>query len=362
MADIKATFTRRLAARICPARNHDLDAAERVPGQHVTNRRRFFATAAAWIGASLVAGSSRAATQHDIGFLSPLSSREEDPVLGPFVRALRVRGHREGENLRLHYRCSEGKAGRLDAFAEELVALKVELIVAVAPPAIHAARKATATIPIVMAFSGDDPVRSGFVASLAKPGGNITGLTILAPDLSAKRLELIREIVPTIGKVAVLANPSTQTSLEQLENVRAVARTLGVQIRAEQATTPGELEAAFGALARERPQMLLVLSDPLFFAERRRLAALAFAHRLPMMADWKEAAQAGALVTYGPDIAALADRAAVFVDRILKGTKPSALPVEQPSRFELVVNLRTAKVLGVTIPSSVLLRADEIIE
>lgn len=273
-----------------------------------------------------------------------------------------MRGYREGENLRLHYRSSEGKAGRLDAFAEALVASKVEVIVAVAPPAIHAARKATSTIPIVMAFSGDDPVRSGFVRSLAKPGGNITGLTILAPDLSAKRLELIREIVPTISIVAVLANPATQTSLEQLDNVRTVARTLGVQIRAEQATTPGDLEAAVGRLAGERPQMLLVLSDPLFFAERRRLAELAFAHRLPMMADWKEAAQAGALVTYGPNIAALADRAAVFVDRILKGARPSELPVEQPDRFELVVNLRTAKLLNLTVPSSILLRADEIVE
>jgi len=317
--------------------------------------------AAALLGAAL-AGSPRAAGQRQIGFLSPLSSRSEDPVFGPFVQALRLRGYREGENLVLHYRASAGNARRLNALAEALVALNVELIVAVAPPAIHAARKATATIPIVMAFSGDDPVRSGFVNSLAKPGGNITGLTILAPDLSAKRLELIREIAPTITQVAVLANPATQTSLEQLDNVRAVAQSLGVRIRAENATTPGELEAAFAALAGGHPQMLLVLSDPLFFAERRRLAELALARRLPMMADWKEAARAGALVTYGPNIAALADRAAEFVDRILKGARPSELPVEQPNRFELVVNLRTAKRLNVAIPSSILLRADEIIE
>jgi putative ABC transport system substrate-binding protein len=317
--------------------------------------------AAALLGAAL-AGSPRAAGQRRIGFLSPLSSRTEDPVFGAFVQALRLRGYREDDNLRIHYRASAGNAKRLEIFAKELVALKVEAIVAVAPPAIHAARKATATIPIVMAFSGDDPVRSGFVTSLAKPGGNITGLTILAPDLSAKRLELIREIAPTITQVAVLANPATQTSLEQLDNVRAVAQTLGVRIRAANATTPGELEAAVAALSAAHPQMLLVLSDPLFFAERRRLAELALARRLPMMADWKEAARAGALVTYGPNIAALADRAAEFVDRILQGARPSELPVEQPDRFELVVNLRTAKRLNVAIPSSILLRADEIIE
>lgn len=328
----------------------------------MTHRRRFIVTAAALVGAALSEGPSRAAAERRIGFLSPLSSRRQDPVFGKFVQALRLRGYREDDNLRIDYRASAGNAKRLDLLAKELVALKVEVIVAVAPPAIHAAQEATATIPIVMAFSGDDPVRSGFVTSLARPGGNITGLTILAPDLSAKRLELTMEIAPTIKTLAVLANPATQTSLEQLENLRSAAKALAVRIRAEHATTAGELEAAIAMLASERPQMLLVLSDPLFFAERRRLAALALVHRLPMMADWKEAAQAGALVTYGPNIAALADRAAVFVDRILKGARPSALPVEQPSRFELVVNLGTAKILGVTIPSSVLLRADQTIE
>jgi len=326
-------------------------------------RRRFLiASTAALIAATLAPAAAQTAKAHRIGFLSPLFSRNEDPVLGPFLQALRARGYREGENFALEYRSAEGQKQRLNAFAAELVALKVELIVAVAPPAIHAARNATASIPIVMAFSGDDPVRSGFVKSLAQPGGNVTGLTILAPDLSAKRLELMRDIAPSITRVGVLANPATQTSLEQLDTVRSSAQVLGIRIDAANARTPAELAAAFTALAKARPEMLLVLSDPMFFAARRQLAALALAHRMPMMADWRETVHAGALVAYGPNITALADRAAVFVDKILKGAKPADLPVEQPNKFDLVVNLKTAKVLGITIPPSVLLRADEVIE
>jgi len=328
----------------------------------MSGRRQFVASVAVLLGSVLAPDGVRAAATRRIGFLSPLFSRHEDPVFGPFLLALRALGYREGENLELHYRSAEGQMRRLDALAAELVALKVELIVAVAPPAIHAARKATTTIPIVMAFSGDDPVRSGFVTSLARPGGNITGLTILAPDLSAKRLELMREIAPTISRVGVLSNPGTQTSLEQLDNVQLAGQALGVQVHAAHARTPGELKAAFAALAKARPQMLLVLSDPMFFAARRQLAQLALAHRLAMMADWKEMVQAGALVAYGPNIVALSERAAAFVDRILMGARPAELPIEQPRKFDLVVNLKTARILGVVIPASVLLRADDVIE
>jgi putative tryptophan/tyrosine transport system substrate-binding protein len=328
----------------------------------MSGRRGFILRAAGLAAALLAAGLGQAGTRRRVGFLSPLFSRDADPVFGPFLQALRALGYRENDNLELEYRSANGQMARLDALAAELVARNVELIVAVAPPAIHAARRATASLPIVMAFSGDDPVRSGFVVSLARPGGNITGLTILAPDLSVKRLELMREIAPSLERVAVLANPATQTSREQLDNVRAAGRALGVSIHAAEASTPGALQAAFATLAGARPQMLLVLSDPLFFAERQRLAELAFAHRLPMMADWKETAQAGALIAYGPNLAALAARAAVFVDRILRGERPADLPVEQPSQFDLIVNLRTARRLGITLPGSVLLRADATIE
>jgi len=328
----------------------------------MSRRRAFILRAAGLAAALLAAGAGRAGARRRVGFLSPLFSRDADPVFGPFLQALRVRGYRENDNLEIEYRSANGQMARLDALAAELVAREVALIVAVAPPAIHAARRATASLPIVMAFSGDDPVRSGFVASLARPGGNITGLTILAPDLSVKRLELMREIAPSLARVAVLANPATQTSREQLDNVRTAGRALGVSVHAAEASTPGALEAAFAILAGARPQMLLVLSDPLFFAERRRLAELAFAHRLPMMADWKETAEAGALIAYGPNLAALAARAAVFVDRILRGDRPADLPVEQPSQFDLIVNLRTAQRLGITLPASVLLRADATIE
>jgi putative ABC transport system substrate-binding protein len=325
-------------------------------------RRQFVLRATALTAALLAARAGQAAARRRVGFLSPLFSRDADPVFGPFLLALRAQGYREDDNLELEYRSAGGQMARLDALAAELVARRVELIVAVAPPAIHAARRATASVPIVMAFSGDDPVRSGFVASLARPGGNVTGLTILAPDLSIKRLELMREITPSLARMAVLANPATQTSREQLDNLRTAGRALGVAIHAAQASTPGALEAAFAALAQARPQMLLVLSDPLFFAERLRLAELALAHRLPMMADWKETAQAGALIAYGPNLAALAGRAAAFVDRILRGARPADLPVEQPSKFDLIVNQRTARQLGITVPGSVLLRADQILE
>jgi putative ABC transport system substrate-binding protein len=311
----------------------------------MSGRRGFILRAAGLAAALLAAGLGQAGTRRRVGFLSPLFSRDADPVFGPFLQALRALGYRENDNLELEYRSANGQMARLDALAAELVARNVELIVAVAPPAIHAARRATASLPIVMAFSGD-----------------ITGLTILAPDLSVKRLELMREIAPSLERVAVLANPATQTSREQLDNVRAAGRALGVSIHAAEASTPGALQAAFATLAGARPQMLLVLSDPLFFAERQRLAELAFAHRLPMMADWKETAKAGALIAYGPNLAALAARAAVFVDRILRGERPADLPVEQPSQFDLIVNLRTAQRLGITLPGSVLLRADATIE
>jgi putative ABC transport system substrate-binding protein len=296
-----------------------------------------------------------------IGILTPEFPRDIG-LFGSVLRGLRDRGYPEGQTIAIEYRFAEGQIQRLPNLAAELVRLKVEIIVAVAPPAIHAAAAATTTIPIVMAFSGGDPVRAGFVKNLARPGGNITGLTILAPDLGVKRLELIKAAFPEIARVAVLANPRTQTSAEQLEQLRPVAPSLGIRLTVAEAAEPAELEAAFSMLMKEDPQVLLVLSDPIFTAQQNHIAEIAGRNRLPLVSDWRETAEAGGLIAYGPKFSVLLDRAAYYVARILKGADPAELPVEQPTVFELVINLRTAKILGLTIPPTLLARADEVIE
>jgi putative ABC transport system substrate-binding protein len=296
-----------------------------------------------------------------IGYLSPQQiPREIDPVYASFLRGLQGRGYVVGQTVAIEDRYAEGQIQRLPELAEELVRLKVEVIVAVAAPAIHAAAAATTTIPIVMAFSGGDPVHAGFVKSLARPGGNITGLTLLAPDLSAKRLELIKTAFPEIARVAVLANP--RTSAEQLDQLQLVAPSLGIRLAVSEAQTPAELDAAFLAAMKQNPQVLLVLSDPMLQAQQDRIADIAGRNRLPLISVDRETAAAGGLIAYGPKFTAMFDRVAYYVARILKGAAPAELPVEQPTEFELVINLRTAKALGLTLPATLLARADEVIE
>jgi putative ABC transport system substrate-binding protein len=298
-----------------------------------------------------------------IAILSPQPiPRDIDPLFGPFLRALRDRGYVEGQTIAIEYRFAEGQVQRLPDLAAELVKLKVEVIVAVAPAAIHAAAAATATTPIVMMFSGGDPVRAGFVKSLARPGGNITGVTLLAPDLSLKRLELIKAAFPGIARVGVLSNPQTQTSLEQLEQLRLVAPSMDISLTVAEARAPAELDTAFSTMMKHHPQVLLELSDPMLLAQQNQIADIAGRNRLPLISDWRETAAAGGLIAYGPKYGALQDRVAYFVVRILKGANPSELPVEQPTEFELVINLRTAKTLGLTLPATLLARADEVIE
>ena len=298
-----------------------------------------------------------------IGFLSassPADARTRD-LLEAFRLGLRQRGHVEGQTFRLEARWAEGKYERLPALAAELVALRVDVIAAVAAPAIRAAREATTTIPIVMALVVD-PVATGFVASLARPGGNITGLSTTAPVLVAKQLEMIKEVVPRVSRVAALWNPDNPGNPSQLREVRAAALALGWQLQPVEARSVADLDTAFVAMARASVDALIVLADVMLNEHRARVAELAAKARLPSVFGLPEPVEAGGLMAYTPDRSELFSRAAVYVDRILKGARPADLPIEQPTRFELIVNLRTAKTLGVTIPASVLARADRVIQ
>jgi putative ABC transport system substrate-binding protein len=282
-----------------------------------------------------------------------------------FQRGLHDLGYVEGRNIVTEYRSAEGKPERLPALAAELIALKVDVIVAAGgTSAALAAKQATKTIPIVVPAVGD-PVTSGLIASLARPGGNVTGLALLSPELVGKCLEQITEAVPWVSRVAVLWQPGTlpeRAEKEMLKEADLAARALGLRLRVVKARGPEDFPRAFAEMKRTQADALTVLSSPVFAGERRRIAALAVKNRLPTVFAFRSYVDAGGLMSYGPNIADLFRRAATYVDKILKGAKPADLPVEQPTTFELVVNLKTAKALGLTIPSSMLGRADQAIE
>ncbi len=278
-----------------------------------------------------------------------------------FRQGLRERGYVEGQNILIEHRSAEGKWERLPELAAELVRLRVSVIVAGGTPTIHAARKATQTIPIVFPVTGD-PVDQGFVSTLARPGGNITGLASIAPELIGKQLQLLKEVVPKVSRVALLWNPATSSGPPQFREAEVAARALGVRLQSLTVRGPDEFEGAFLAMARERAGALLVTVDPMFLSRRTRLADLASKSRLPTVYGLREHVEAGGLMSYAANLADLFRRAAYFVDRILKGAKPADLPVEQPTKFELVINLKTAKALRLTIPPSVLIRTDHVIE
>jgi putative ABC transport system substrate-binding protein len=272
---------------------------------------------------------------------------------------MRELGYVEGRTVVFEARGADGKPERLPALAAELVRLKVDVIVASTTPAVQAARQAAATIPIVM--SSGDPLSTRLVTNLARPGGSVTGLTTLSVELSAKRLELAGELVPGASRLAILGTEAATTT-GYVRETEAAARALGLRLHVVRVRSPGELDGAFATIARGRPAALLVIPGPMFFGERRRLAELALKHRLPTVSGQRDYAEAGGLIAYGTKLTELFRRAAVYVDKILKGARPGDLPVEQPTRFELAVNLKTAKALGLTIPPSVLLRADETIQ
>ena len=293
-----------------------------------------------------------------IGYLA-LRPSDLDEI---FMRELRERGYIDGQNIVIEHRSAAGKSDRLVALAEELVRLNVDVIVAATTPAVNAAKHATTTIPIVMGTAAD-PVRTGLVASLDRPGGNITGVSLIMPELAGKRIELLKEVLPKLSRVAFLAyGPGPGNPLFVKDAQESVER-LGMKFQPVVIGSPEKIEDAFSAMLRERPGALMV--HPIFVAaleQGLRIAELANKNRLPTISDGFRFAEAGGLFYYGPDYLPLVRRAAVYVDKILKGTKPADLPVEQPTKFELVINLKTAKQIGVTIPPNVLARADKVIK
>jgi putative ABC transport system substrate-binding protein len=296
-----------------------------------------------------------------IGLLSGFSPSVEAPSYQAFRLGLRDLGWVEGKNISIEYHYAEGRHDRLPDLAADLVRLKVDVIVTTATSDALAAQKATRAIPIVMVAAGD-PVASGLVESLARPGGNVTGLSQMLQELVGKRLELLKEMVPKLSRVAVLWNPqSTSATLSWKENQQP-ARQLGIQLHSLEVRSPNELDKAFEAATGARADALAILPDPVITTNLKRIVDFAAKTRLPSIYQSSEYADAGGLVTYGPDRADLFRRAATYVDKILKGMKPGDLPVEQPTKLELVVNLKTAKALGITIPQSVLSRADRVIE
>jgi putative ABC transport system substrate-binding protein len=298
-----------------------------------------------------------------IGFLAPGGPGIDSwgASVETFRQALRELGWVDGQNLVIDVRYAEGRYDRLPDLAAELVALKPDVIFAGAVNSAQAAKRATTTIPIVMETLGD-AVSTGLVTNLARPGGNITGVSGFAPELSAKRLELLREILPSAARVALLANLSNPGSPVIIRATEAAARQMRVQIRVVDVRRPTELDNAFDTMARQRSEALVVVADPMIFGERRRIIELAARHRLPAVYEVRLFADDGGLLSYGPGSVERFQRAAVYVDRILKGAKPGDLPIEQPSKFELVVNLKTAKALGIKILPAFLLRADHVIQ
>jgi putative ABC transport system substrate-binding protein len=278
-----------------------------------------------------------------------------------FVKALRELGWVEGKNLAIEDRWAEGKTERFPALAAELVGLKVDVIVTLSWPAAVAAKNATATIPIVIMGAGD-PVGTGLVQSLARPGGNVTGLGDLSTELSAKRLELLKEAVPRLSRVAVLWNAGDGGMTLRMRAIQAASRTLGVTVRPLGVHSLEDFEVAFTAMTQERPDALFVVADPLVIANRKRILDFTARHRLPAMYEGRAHVVDGGLMAYGPSSDDRSRRAAAFVDKILNGARPADLPVEQPMRLKLVVNLKTAKTLGLELPPSILIRADEVIQ
>ena len=313
--------------------------------------------------APLAAEAQPAGKTYRIGFLAnvppttPQVARNWDGL----TQGLREHGYVEGKNLQIERRYAEGRPERWPELASELVRLKVDLIVVNTTPAAVAAKKATSTIPIVF-VGAIDPVGAGIAASLARPGGNVTGVALLLPEMSAKGLSLLKEAVPGLARVAVLWNAANPGNVSVWRETEVVARALSLVLHSQPVRTPDDFEGAFTALARERLDGLLILGDVLMFQQRKLIVDFATQKRLPTTAPFRELADIGCLMSYGPDVAEAFRGSAKHVDRILKGAKPGDLPFEQATKFELVINLKTAKVLGLTIPQSILVRADQVIE
>ncbi len=296
-----------------------------------------------------------------IGYLGNSSPALEPDLVGAFREGLRDLGYTEGQNILIEFRWAEGRSERFPELAAELVRLKVDVLLAAGTPGALAAKQATQTIPIVMAAVGD-AVGTELVRSLARPGGNITGSTGMTRDLDGKRLELLKEIVPKLSRVAILLNPANPFSAFGWKEALAPAETLHLKLEPVEVRAAEQFDAAFAAIARQRPSALYIIADRVLLAHRARIVDFAARRSLPAMYPFREFVDAGGLISYAPNFPAMFRRAAIYVDKILKGAKPADLPIEQPTRFELVINLKTAKALGLKIPQSILIRADEVIQ
>ena len=312
------------------------------------------------LAAPLTATAQPPTPVHRIGVLSGFT-REHDRNVEAFLEGMRALGYVEGQHLVLEYRGAAGQYERFPALAAELVRLPVDVLLAGGTPAALAAKDATTTIPIVIAGVGD-PVGSGLVTSLARPGGNVTGVSVLQPEVIGKQLEFLKNVSPTVSRVAILWNPANPGTARTRRAAEVAAPAVGVQLYLVETHGPEAFDRAFAAMTRAQAGALLVLGDPMFAQHRSRLAALAAANHLPTVYNNRLFVEAGGLLCYGPSHPDMYRRAATYVDKILKGAKPGDLPVEQPTTFELVINLKTAKALGITIPPSLLLLADEVIQ
>jgi putative ABC transport system substrate-binding protein len=331
-------------------------------------RRLSWALSVVLFAASFAAEAQQVERTHRIGVLGNWTP-EEGTKARPgarlwqgFMQGLREHGWIEGKNVAFEYRYVRGDFQRLPRLAAELVELKPDtLVTGLGEPGVSVLKAATATIPIVMLVSAD-PVGTGLVASLARPGGNVTGLSAAAPDAAAKRLELLREAIPKASRVSVLWNAADRSKAVEFEETLRAARALNIALQSIEVRGSRDFEAAFATIARAKPDALATMTEPLTLRHQREIVAFAAKHRLPMISESSEFAEAGGLMTYGASLPALFHRGAFYVDRILRGARPDTLPIEQPTRFDLVVNLKTAKALGLAIPPSLLLRADRVIE
>lgn len=312
------------------------------------------------VAAPLTARAQQTGRVHRIGFLGNSTAALEANLVGPFREGLRDLGYVDGSNTEIEYRWAEGQYERFPALIAELIARKVEVIVTAGTPAALAVKKAT-SIPLVMVAVGD-PVGTGLAATLSRPGGNATGLSSIAPDLEGKRLELLRELLPKLTHIAVLWNPANLFHIGSSNQTRAAAQLMRIRVQFFAARTLDELSDAFNAIVKDRPHALVVFADRLFLHHRTRIADFAAERRLPAVVTHQELVASGSLMSFGANYPDMHRRAATYVDKILKGARPGDLPIEQPTRFELVINLKTAKALGLTIPASLLLRADRVIK
>ena len=325
-------------------------------------RRDFLIAAGVFFAAPLTADAQQAGQLPRIGYLVFNTAVIGRDMLIAFRQMMRELGWIEGQNIIIETRFADGDVNRLPALVDELLLLKVDVIVAGSSAVTRASKSATTAVPIVMLASAD-AVGEGFVASLARPGGNVTGMTFLAgPEIASKQLELLREIAPAASRVAVLMNPRNGSHAAFTAELKNAARKLGAQLQPVRVGSPSQLEDAFAAMAKERSAALLVLTDAMFLGERRRITNLAGSSALPAMYSQREFVDAGGLASYGPSLIDMGRRAARHVDKILRGAKPNDVPVEQPTKFELALNLKTAKDLGLKIPQSVLARVDEVIQ